>query len=281
MNPTERPILPRVRIDLAYVGTAFHGWQVQPGGLRTVQGELAAALERLLQRRCMPVGAGRTDTGVHAWGQVAHAELRDDREVQRVIGALARLVPDDIQVHAVREVSPAFNARLSATWRRYRYHLRWTRNLFDPHAFVVTQDLDRAAMDEACARLMGTHDFASFCKTSSLKDDNTCRVDLCALEWTAEGCIFRVRADRFLHHMVRNLVGLLVEVGRGLRRPADLDAILAARQRAVLGMMAPAHGLFLDEVGYPERLLDPGYLPDDFTPRPPTPGTRPPKETDA
>jgi len=265
-------IAPRVRIDLAYVGTAFHGWQVQPGGLRTVQGELAAALERLLQRPCLPVGAGRTDAGVHALGQVAHAEVQDAREVSRVTGALARLVPDDMQVHAVREVSPAFNARLSAIWRCYHYHLRWTRNLFDPHALVVTQALDRQAMDDACARLLGTHDFASFCKTSSLKDDNTCRVDLCALEWTAEGCIFRVRADRFLHHMVRNLVGLLVEVGRGARRPDEIAAILAARQRAVLGPMAPAQGLFLAEVGYPERLLDPGYVPDDFTPRPPAAG---------
>ncbi|MEZ4389230.1 MAG: hypothetical protein R3D98_16920 [Candidatus Krumholzibacteriia bacterium] len=93
-------------------------------------------------------------------------------------------------------------------------------------------------------------------------------MDLCALEWTAEGCILRIRADRFLHHMVRNLVGLLVEVGRGARRPDDVDAILAARERAAAGMMAPAHGLFLAEVGYPDELLDPGFLPADFSPRP-------------
>jgi tRNA pseudouridine38-40 synthase len=258
---------PRVRIDLAYVGTGFHGWQVQPA-LRTVQGELAAMLERLLARPCLPTGAGRTDTGVHARGQVAHAELRDQREVARVCGALAKLAPDDIQITAVREVSPAFNARLTATARRYAYKLALHRDIFAPHAFVVPWRLDRDAMDAACGPLLGTHDFSSFCKAGSLKDDNTCRVDLCELEWHDQGGIFHIRADRFLHHMVRNLVGLLLEVGRGAVAADDVDRILAARDRREAGMMAPAHGLFLEEVAYPAQLLDPGYLPADFTPRP-------------
>jgi tRNA pseudouridine38-40 synthase len=262
-------LAPRVRIDLAYVGTGFHGWQVQPD-LRTVQGELARALARLLARDALPTGAGRTDAGVHALGQVAHVELRDAREVARVCGALAKLAPDDVAVHAVREVSPAFDARRSATWRCYRYRVHWRRNIFDPHAFVVPWRLDRDAMEATAARLPGTHDFASFCKADSLRDDNTCRVERCTLEWSAEGCILRIRADRFLHHMVRNLVGFLLEVGRGARAPETLDAVLAARDRRAAGMMAPAHGLFLDEVGYPDRLLDPGYLPDAFTPRPDT-----------
>lgn len=266
-DATSIPPRPRVRIDLAYVGTGFHGWQVQPE-LRTVQGELAAMLARLLDRPCLPTGAGRTDTGVHARGQVAHAELADAREVARVVGALAKLTPDDIQIHQVREVSPAFDARLSATWRRYEYHLRWSRNIFDPHAFVVPWTLDRAAMDAACSRVLGTHDFASLCKTSSLKDDNTCTITRCDLEWTPARCILRVQADRFLHHMVRNLVGLCVEIGRGARGPEEIDTILAARAREAAGMMAPAEGLFLDAVGYPDELLDPGYLPADFTPRP-------------
>ena len=260
-------INPRARIDLAYVGTAFHGWQIQPA-LRTVQGELTAMLSRLLDRPCQAAGAGRTDTGVHARGQVAHAELRNDAEVARVCGALAKLAPDDMHILAVREVSPAFDARFSATARRYSYRLRWSRNIFDPHAFEVFRTMDRMAMDAACRRILGTHDFASMCKTGSLKDDNTCCVDLCALEWGDEGCIFNIRANRFLHHMVRNLVALLLEVGQGLRQPEDIDAVLAARDRSAAGKMAPARGLYLEEVSYPEPLLDPGYLPPDFIPRP-------------
>jgi len=254
---------PRLRLDLAYVGSGFHGWQIQPAH-RTVQGELADLLSRLLQRPCQPTGAGRTDAGVHARGQVAHLDVRSAAEGLRVARALPKMVPDDVAVSAARPVSPAFDARLSATSRRYAYRLQLRRNIFDPYAFHVPWRLDRSAMDAACARLLGAHDFSSFCKAGSLKEDNTCRVDLCALEWSDQGGIFHVRADRFLHHMVRNLVGVLLEIGRGARRPEDLDGILAARDRRRAGMMAPARGLFLEEVAYPPELLDPAYLPADF-----------------
>jgi tRNA pseudouridine38-40 synthase len=261
--------LPRVRLDLAYVGTAFHGWQIQPQ-LRTVQGELTARLSRLLQRPCQPVGAGRTDAGVHARGQVAHLDAAGAAEIPRIARALPKMAPDDIQILGVAPVSAAFDARLSATARRYAYRLRERRNIFDPYAFHVPWRLDRGAMDAACARIRGRHDFSSFCKTGSLKEDNTCEVDLCGLEWTDEGGILHIRADRFLHHMVRNLVGVLVEVGRGSRQPQDLPRILAARDRRAAGMMAPAHGLFLEEVLYPPELQDPGFDP---TPPEPPPGT--------
>ena len=258
---------PRVCLDLAYVGTGFHGWQIQPG-LRTVQGELATVLTRILERPCQPIGAGRTDAGVHARGQVAHVELLSAVEVARVCGALPRFDFDDLQVLRVRPVSPGFDARYSATARRYAYRLHCRRNIFDRHAFHAPWPLDRAAMDLACARLVGTHDFSSFCKTRSLKESNTCRVDLCALEWDDQGGIFHIRANRFLHHMVRNLVGLLVEIGRGKRGIEEVAAILAARDRRTASKMAPACGLFLEEVEYPEALLDPGHLPPDYVPRP-------------
>ncbi len=253
---------PRVRLDVAYVGAGFHGWQIQPG-LRTVQGELAGCLERLLGRRCVPVGAGRTDTGVHARGQVAHVSLDDLDEVVRVVRALPRMVPDDIQVCGAREVSPYFDARRSATARRYAYHLQLERNLFIPHAFQVPWHLETAAMDAACAHLVGTHDFASFCRATSLRDDNVCRVDRCGFEWSDTWGIFHVRADRFLHNMVRNLVGVLLEVGARRRDAASLPAVLAARDRRAAGMRAPAHGLFLEEVSYPPVLEDPLYRPTD------------------
>lgn len=252
--------VPRVRLILAYVGTGFSGWQMQPDR-RTVQGELAERLERLLQRRCVPVGAGRTDTGVHARGQVAHVEVRSAAELLRVCRALPKLCPVDIQVLAAGAVSPAFNARLSATSRRYAYRLQLERNLFDPHAYHVPWRLDLAAMNAACAHLRGVHDFSSFCKQGSLQDDNHCHVDLCALERQPGGVILHIRADRFLHHMVRIAVGVLVDVGRGRLRPDDVAAIIAARDRRRAGPMAPAHGLFLEEVTYPPALLDPGHVP--------------------
>jgi len=249
----------RLRIDLAYVGTAFHGWQVQPG-LRTVQGELARGAGRLLGRPVMPVGAGRTDRGVHARGQVAHLDVADAAEAERLVRALAGAMPDDVAVTGVRAVSPDFNARLSATFRRYSYHLLLGRDLFRPHCWQVAAPLDRAAMDRAAADVPGTHDFTSFCKAASLKDDgNVCAVDLCSFDWQDDSAILHVRANRFLHHMVRNLAGTLVEIGLGRRAGDDVPAILAARDRSRAGGMAPPEGLFLEEVGYPARLLDPAW----------------------
>lgn len=251
----------RLRIDLAYVGRDFQGWQMQAEA-RTVQGELRKLISRVLDRPVMPVGAGRTDTGVNARGQVAHVALRSEAECDRLIRALPGMVPGDIAVNAVRRVSPAFNARVSATSRRYSYHLLLGRDIFRPYCWQMGRDLDRAAMDRAAAQFLGLHDFTSFCKASSLKQDgNTCDLSLCAFEWDADGAVFHVRANRFLHHMVRNLVGLLVEIGCGRHDPRDIPRILGARSRSAAGGMAPPQGLFLEEVTYPAQLLDPLYDP--------------------
>jgi tRNA pseudouridine38-40 synthase len=257
----------RLRIDLAYLGGPFHGWQIQPD-LRTVQGEMRRTCSRLLGRDACPIGAGRTDAGVHARGQVCHLDVATPREVERITRKLAALVPRDIQVKGVRLVSPFFDARLSATARHYSYHLLWRRDVFrEPYALHIPEPLDREALEAAASHFLGTHDFASFCKKDSLKpDDNTCRVELCRFHWQEDSAIFHVRANRFLHHMVRNLVGTLVEVGRGRRSAADMPALLAARDRTRAGRKAPAHALFLEEVSYPEELFDPAYRPADPTP---------------
>jgi len=259
-----------VRIDLAYDGSAFHGWQVQPE-LRTVQGELARLLSRLLGRETMPTGAGRTDTGVHALGQVAHASGLNGNETARLCRVLPGMAPEDIDIRAVREVSPSFDARFSANWRRYAYRLGFRRDIFRRRLeWQVSDELDRAAMDAAAARVPGEHDFSSFCKTASLRENNRCRVVDCAFEWSDDSAIFGIRADRFLHNMVRTLVGTILEVGRGRRAAADLDDILAARDRRAAGDKAPPCGLYLAEVGYDARLDDPAYTspgprPDDPT----------------
>ena len=246
----------RLRLDIAYVGREFHGWQIQPE-LRTVQGELSHFLERLLGRSAIPVAAGRTDAGVHARGQVAHLTVRDECEAERVQRALDRMCGGDLEVSRVRRVSPDFNARFSATARRYSYHLIQSRDIFRPHVWHVYRDLDRLAMDQAAGHFFGRHDFTSFCKASSLKENNECEVSLCAFEWSDDSAIFHVKANRFLHHMVRNMVGLMVEVGSGEWQPDEIPGLLAARCRSGIGRMAPAHGLFLEEVDYPECFLDP------------------------
>jgi len=249
----------RLKIDVAYVGTAFHGWQIQLD-LRTVQGELARATSRLLGRDVIPVGAGRTDAGVHARGQSAHLTVAGVNEAERLERALAGIVPDDMEVRAVTRVSPDFNARFSATARRYAYQVLMGRDLFRPHYWPVWGELDRQAMDAAAAAVVGAHDFSSFCKAASLKaDHNVCIVDLCRFDWSGDSAIFHVRANRFLHHMVRILVGTLVEIGKGQRPADDMPRILEACSRSSAGKMAPSQGLFLEEVTYPETVLDPAW----------------------
>ena len=212
----------------------------------------------------MPMGAGRTDTGVHARGQVAHLHVATEEEIERVTRALPGMMPADVEIIAVRAVPADFNARRSAIGRRYSYHILLARDIFRPYAWYVYRKLDRAAMDDAAAGFLGAHDFTSFCKAASLKDDgNECVVDLCRFEWGDDSTIFHVRANRFLHHMVRNLVGTLVEIGQGRRAAADMASVLAARTRSRAGGMAPPQGLFLEEVTYPERLLDPSWREPD------------------
>lgn len=249
----------RLLIELAYAGEGFQGWQIQPRG-RTVQGELAAACSRLLGRPVVPVGAGRTDRGVHARGQVAHLSVRTPREVERLQRALAGVVPGDMAVRGVREVSPDFDARRGAESRRYSYALFLGRDLFRAFCWQIDRPLDRAVMDRAAGDLLGAHDCTSFCKTRSLKEaGNVCEMDLCRFDWQDDSAMFHVRANRFLHHMVRNLVGTLVEIGLGDRPDDAIPVILAARDRARAGRMAPAAGLFLEEVRYPAQLLDPAW----------------------
>ena len=240
----------RSRIDLSYDGTDFHGWATQPG-LRTVQETLEAALATVLRVPEVSVTcAGRTDTGVHARGQVVHVDLaeHDDKLIRRLNG----LLPPDLRVKAIAPAPASFDARFSAIWRRYAY--RVTDGPADPltrsHVLAWPRRLDHAAMDEAARTLTGLHDFAAFCKA---REGATTIRTLQELGWSRDGDVLtgRVRADAFCHHMVRSLVGCLLQVGEG-KRPVTWPAeILAAGVRDPGVPVAPAHGLTLEEVGYP------------------------------
>ncbi|HEX6149875.1 tRNA pseudouridine(38-40) synthase TruA [Nocardioides sp.] len=245
----------RLRIDLSYDGSAFHGWATQPG-LRTVQGTLEAALAMVLRLPAVAVVcAGRTDTGVHARGQVVHVDLPEDASYdERLLRRLNGVLPADVRVRAVAPAPPGFDARFSALWRRYTYRVADAPALADPltrgHVLWWPRPLDVEAMAAAAEPLLGLRDFASFCKQ---REGSTTIRTLQHFSWErVDGLVVAtVRADAFCHHMVRSLVGCLLAVGEG-RRPATWPAeITAAGVRDPAVAVVPAHGLTLEEVGYP------------------------------
>jgi len=257
----------RLRIDLAYDGTSFSGWAAQPG-LRTVEGELGAALTIVLRTE-RPVSltvAGRTDAGVHARGQVVHVDVpeaafevlpgRSDRTPEQALRSrLSGILPHDVVVRAVTRAAAGFDARFSALERRYLYRLADADAPRDPLRRLDTvwwpRSLDVAAMDEAAQSLVGLGDFAAFCKR---REGATTVRTLLEYRWLRldDGVLAAtVRADAFCHSMVRSLVGALVAVGEG-RRPVDWPAQLQRlAQRSSEIRVMPPHGLSLEEVRYP------------------------------
>lgn len=244
----------RIRIDLAYDGTDFHGWAIQPS-LRTVQGELESALGIVLRVPAQTTCAGRTDTGVHARGQVVHVDVPDDTEVDRLLRRVNGVLPADVRVRRLAPAPDVFDARFSALWRRYVYRIADTDGVVDPLArgFVLAwgRPLDVAAMDLAASQLLGEHDFASFCKRREGATTIRTLLDF-APQRTESGLIeITVRADAFCHNMVRSLVGSLVAVGEGREESSWPGEVMALAQRHSGVTVMPAHGLTLEEVAYP------------------------------
>ncbi|HEV7656012.1 MAG TPA: tRNA pseudouridine(38-40) synthase TruA [Mycobacteriales bacterium] len=246
--------LVRVRLSIAYDGGGFSGWATQPGR-RTVQGELEQALARVLRVPVALTVAGRTDAGVHAVGQVAHADLPPDALALGLVRRLAGMLPADVRVRSLEPAPAGFDARFAAIWRRYAYRVVDDPAAADPLRRYDTlswpRPLDRDAMQAASDRLLGEHDFAAFCRR---RDGATTIRALQQLDWVrgADGVLTAtVRADAFCHSMVRSLVGALLAVGEG-RRPPDWPAAQLARaDRSSEITVAPAHGLTLVEIGYP------------------------------
>lgn len=243
-----------IRLDLAYDGAGFHGWARQ-AGLRTVQGSLEAALERALREPVAVVVAGRTDAGVHARGQVASF-----RAAVGEPGALARALNGMLgpEIAVVARFAPdGFHARFSATAREYVYRLRTVPEP-DPFghrtAWHVPEPLSVPRMREAAAVLVGEHDFAAFCRRPP-SGGTVRRLERLSVRRTAVGIEITARANAFLHQMVRSLVRMLVEVGRGRVEPGSVAGILAAGDRAGTPGPAPAHGLTLERVVYGRRPL--------------------------
>jgi tRNA pseudouridine38-40 synthase len=250
----------RLRLDVAYDGTDFSGWASQPGR-RTVQGTLEEVLVRVLRAPAARLTvAGRTDAGVHARGQVCHLDVdagvldEPGLDADRLIRRLARALPADLRVRGAAVAPPGFDARFSAIWRRYAYRVCDDPARADPlargHVLAWPRRLDEHAMNAAAARLVGEHDFAAFCRRRA--GATTIRA-LRRLDWarSADVLTARVVADAFCHNMVRALVGCLLAVGEGKRAEEWPAAVLRAGVRDPGVGVVPAHGLTLEEVGYP------------------------------
>ncbi len=252
-----------VQLVLHYDGAGFSGWQRQPEQ-RTVQGVIEAALERLCTTPITALGSGRTDAGVHARGQAVGVRVSERWDVQELRRALNAVLPSDVWVAASAQMREEFHARYSAVSRRYSYYVGTDEEANSPfraryeHAFG--QPLDRSALDAAAAHLIGEHCFRGFAVlgTAPAHDEHRCCVTTARWGERPGGLVFAIEANRFLHHMVRFLVGTMIDIGAGRRPASDMPRLLAAADNKAVSPPAPANALFLDRVTYPRDL----YLDD-------------------
>jgi tRNA pseudouridine38-40 synthase len=252
-----------LQLVLHYDGTGFSGWQRQPDR-RTVQGVLEEALARLCSEPVAVLGSGRTDAGVHARGQAAGVRVKERWTPTSLRRALNAVLPDDVWVAAAHAMRDEFHARYSATARRYSYYVGTDDAAASPFRrrteWGVARPLDRAALDLAAGLLPGDHHFRGFAVRGTAPPDDDHRCNVIDTRWRDRGAdgdrglVFEIEANRFLHHMVRFLVGTMLDVALGRRPLADFAALLTAADNNDVSAPAPAHALFLDRVRYPADL---------------------------
>ncbi len=251
----------RVRLVVAYDGAPFRGFAANVG-VRTVIGDLGAAIATVVRKPVDLTGAGRTDAGVHAWGQVVSGDVPAQTDLGDLVRRLNKLCAPAIAVRHAEWAPDDFDARFSARWREYRYDV-WNAPSPNPllagRAWFVAQPLSLWAMQTACDPLLGEHDFTSFCRRPKVDEgapDASLVRRVSAARWSEvdgwNGALlrFEIRANAFCHQMVRSIVGTLVDVGLGKATPGDMRGIIVARDREAAGQVAPPHGLVLWEVGY-------------------------------
>lgn len=241
-----------LRLDLCYEGTRYRGWQRLPGTDNTIQQKLETALSRILGEPIEVTGSGRTDAGTHALRQVANFHCKSDMACDEILSQLRRYLPEDIGIYSCRNVSERFHARLNAKTKTYRYRV-WNSDgpcVFQ-RKFVYTdsQPVELEAMQRAACLFLGEHDFSAFCANKNMKKSTVRYIHRLDVERTGQEIVFTVTGNGFLHHMVRILVGTLLEVGRGERNVESIPALFGA-QRADAGALVPACGLCLMEVTY-------------------------------
>lgn len=263
----------RFRLTVHYDGSAFHGWQVQPDQ-RTVQGDLEAALSRLADRPRSVIGSGRTDTGVHATGQVAAVDMPATWSDAALRTSLNAVLPDDVWIESVEVAPEGFHPRYDAVERTYRYevglsprcaspfHRRWCWPLDRGKGPPPT--LDFALLQTAAGMVVGEHSFAAFAKAGQPERGTRCRVTSAEWSRTDLGVRLTISADRYLHHMVRYLTGTMIDIARGRRPLEDMARLLVSHPDVTTSPPAPPEGLFLHRVTYPgDRAVTSESMPAD------------------
>jgi tRNA pseudouridine38-40 synthase len=247
----------RYFIYISYKGTSYHGWQVQPNSV-TVQKILDEALTTILNEEIATTGAGRTDAGVHALVFCAHFDsiVPDLTNNKSLIFRLNRFLPKDISVSRLIKVRPEAHARFSATSRTYRYNISKTKNPFwAESSWFVHGKIDTELLNEACALLLNYSDFTSFSRLHTDTKTNNCKIYYAVWEEADDRLIFTIKADRFLRNMVRAIVGTIMEVGTQKLLIREFEDIIIAKDRCKAGKSAPAKGLFLIDIEYPEEIF--------------------------
>ena len=241
-----------LRLDICYDGTRYKGWQRLPGTDNTIQYKLETTLSRILEEEITVSGSGRTDAGTHANGQVANFHCSNPMPPEEILSNLRRYLPEDIGIYSCKAVSERFHARLNAKEKTYCYRL-WNSDgpcVFDRrYVHIDARPLDVNAMQAAAAQFLGTHDFSAFCGNKNMKKSTQRHISSFTVESVGEEVRFTVTGNGFLQHMVRIMVGTLLEVGRGERSPESISALFGGK-REEAGQLVPACGLCLMEVKY-------------------------------
>lgn len=241
------------KMVIAYDGSRYNGWQKQGNTKDTIQGKLEKVLEKLEGREVEVIGAGRTDAGVHALGQVVNVKLESKINEEMLLQYLNQYLPEDIAVLSVKEVPMRFHSRLNATEKTYLYRI-YRSEIPNPfirkYTVTITEELDIEKMRMAAEFLIGEHDFKSFCSLKKSKKSTVRTLYSITIEEIEKELRISVKGNGFLYHMVRIIIGTLLEVGTGKKKPEEIEQILEKGERQAAGKTAPAHGLFLKEVKY-------------------------------
>ena len=242
----------RMLLNIEYDGTAYHGWQIQPNGI-TVQQEVEDALFKLLGKKTSAVSCSRTDAGVHARDFYFHIDCLDNIPDTAFLRGLNSLLPEDIAVKGVKEVTSDFHARYNAKGKTYTYHILNSNKkdaFLSRYSWRIERPLDIDKMNEFCKEIIGTHDFLAFSSSGRTVEDTVRTVSECYVERKGDEVILSVTANGFLYNMVRIIAGTAVEVSDGKIDPVDIKNIISTGQREALGLTAPPNGLFLEKVYY-------------------------------
>lgn len=243
----------RFFIDISYDGTNYHGWQIQPNA-KTIQDQINKAISTILNQEINVVGAGRTDTGVHAKQLIAHFDYDKKIDTKKIVHKLNGFLDEDISINEIYRVKSDAHARFSAISRTYTYSISKTKDPFSKYSLLINRELNLEQMSKACNYILGEKDYSAFAKLHSDSFTNNCNIYNASWQFNEKSLIFSIRANRFLRNMVRAIVGTMLEVGDGKLKANEIDKIILSKDRSKAGFSVPARGLSLIQVDYPKEI---------------------------